>query len=291
MKYRICSWDKYQHYKDRNPKWIKLHTELLSSRMWVMLDDASRVLAIACMVLAAREHGCFDADPEFVKRVAFLNSTPDFSQLIKYGFLELLNEDGTVASDPLASCYQSASLEKRREEKRRSEKRRKEYVERLSTPDVDLVVEHYQKFHPQAHPDLKVRAKIKARLNDGYTAEQLCKAIDGCHLSPWHCGMNDNGRKYQGLELIIRDSTKVDQFIALSNPKTAALQTLSEKDREWAKLAMNQEASNERAGQSAPITAGDQQALVSLRGQGGPVQDADLPRPTIVSQGYSKIVY
>ena len=31
MKYRVKEWDTYQHYKDRNPPWIKLHFALLTS--------------------------------------------------------------------------------------------------------------------------------------------------------------------------------------------------------------------------------------------------------------------
>jgi hypothetical protein len=88
--YRIRNWDKYQHYSDRNPPWIKLHFELLTSRDWVTLDDASRVLAVASMLLASRnqeERGVVPNDPDFVKRVAFLNSTPDFRPLVRCGFL------------------------------------------------------------------------------------------------------------------------------------------------------------------------------------------------------------
>jgi len=44
---KIRNWEKYQHYKNRNPPWIKLHFEMLSSKDWVLVDDASRVLATA----------------------------------------------------------------------------------------------------------------------------------------------------------------------------------------------------------------------------------------------------
>ena len=41
----------------------------------------------------------------------------------------------------------------------------------------------------------------------------LKTAIDGCHRSPHHCGENDRGAKYQSLELIMRDSKHVLQFL------------------------------------------------------------------------------
>jgi hypothetical protein len=75
-------------YRDRNPPWIKLHWALLSSRDWVALDDASRVLAIACMLVASRNEGLVPVDPTYIKRVAYLNQTPNFKPLIECGFLE-----------------------------------------------------------------------------------------------------------------------------------------------------------------------------------------------------------
>lgn len=101
----VRNWRKFQHYKDRTPPWIKLHWSLISSRDWVMLDDASRVLAVASMLLASRNDqnpGCIPNDPEYVRRVAYLNSDPDFNPLIKCGFLE-------PASTTLAESTASAS--------------------------------------------------------------------------------------------------------------------------------------------------------------------------------------
>ena len=62
--------------------------------------------------------------------------------------------------------------------------------------------------------DAKRRSKVQARLKDGYTAEQLKRAIDGCALTPHNMGANDRGEKYNDLELICRDAAHVDRFIA-----------------------------------------------------------------------------
>lgn len=85
---KVKNWTQFQHYKDRNPPWIKLHFALLSSPDWVMLDDASRVLAVACMLIASRNAGAIPDDPAYLKRVAYLHRTPDFKPLIECGFLE-----------------------------------------------------------------------------------------------------------------------------------------------------------------------------------------------------------
>jgi len=83
----VRNWDKFQHYKKRNPPWVKLHFDMLASRDWVVLDDKSRVLAIACMLVASRNGGKVPKDPAYLQRVAYLHGEPDFTPLIECGFL------------------------------------------------------------------------------------------------------------------------------------------------------------------------------------------------------------
>ena len=95
----VRNWHQFQHYKDRNPPWIKLHFELLASEDWVTLSDASRVLAIACMLLASRNEGKVPANSAYIKRVAYLNSEPDFGPLIACGFLRLEGDASKLQAD------------------------------------------------------------------------------------------------------------------------------------------------------------------------------------------------
>jgi hypothetical protein len=55
----------------------------------------------------------------------------------------------------------------------------------------------------------KRSAVIAARLKDGYTVDQLCQAIDGARDHAFE----KDGRKYDELELIMRNEVKVDDFI------------------------------------------------------------------------------
>jgi uncharacterized protein YdaU (DUF1376 family) len=91
--------------------------------------------------------------------------------------------------------------------------------EETSSEQVDSVIAHYRTYHPRSKPGKVERDKIRARLKEGITTEDLCRAIDGCHVSPYHCGQNEMGTKYQGLELIVRDSAHVNRFIEIAeNP-------------------------------------------------------------------------
>lgn len=120
-KLRIKGWAEYQHYTDRDPKWIKLHVRILTSEDWVMLDDASKLLAVVCMVLAAGRKGEVPDNPDYIKRVAFLNKRPNLTPLIECGFLEILQANDTECPQMRANGTECLPREdKKREEKNRS---------------------------------------------------------------------------------------------------------------------------------------------------------------------------
>jgi len=85
--YRVSNWLRYQHYKNRNPPWIKLHYEILHSRDWLFASDYSKLQMVICLLVASRHDGNVPDDPEYIKRMAGLSFTPDLSELVDMGFL------------------------------------------------------------------------------------------------------------------------------------------------------------------------------------------------------------
>ena len=67
--------------------------------------------------------------------------------------------------------------------------------------------------HPRARLDAKRRKVIAQALALGYTAAELCQAIQGCALTPHNMGHNDRGTRYDELGLILRDADHIDRFI------------------------------------------------------------------------------
>lgn len=110
------NWDSFQHYKDRSPKWIKLHRSVLDDYDFHCLPVASKALAPLLWLLASE----FDGGHIVCNwdKLAFrLRVTPDecrqsVKHLIDSGFFRLVQD----ASKPLAECKQDACLEKSREE-------------------------------------------------------------------------------------------------------------------------------------------------------------------------------
>lgn len=80
--------------------------------------------------------------------------------------------------------------------------------------DVHQVFEHWRQVHdhPSAKLDPKRQRVIANAIKLGYSADDLCEAIDGCKLSPFHQGQNDRHTVYDDIALICRDAEHVDRF-------------------------------------------------------------------------------
>lgn len=143
--FRVRNWTKFQHYKKRNPPWIKLHTELLDNYEFSRLQDASKLLAMCICLLAARCDNRIPADAEWIQRKCSLKSKPDIAPLIDGGFVEWIQElpnAEQVASAVLADCKQSATSE--------TEERQRRDASASALAPV--------KFNPQEIPGLNVEA-------------------------------------------------------------------------------------------------------------------------------------
>jgi hypothetical protein len=90
---RVRNWSKYQHYKDRNPPWVKWYYDALSSRWWVGLDDKHRVLAMTCLLIASRHDGEVPDDIDYVREVGHIKSKSTFKPLLQCRFLEGEDQD------------------------------------------------------------------------------------------------------------------------------------------------------------------------------------------------------
>lgn len=141
----IKNWKRYQHYKDRNPPWIKLHFEMLSSEDWAMLPDASKALMIACMLIASRNEGRVPNKPAYIQRVAYMEHC-DFQPLLQSGFLI----DASESKRLIAEFRPETEVETEKETE-------KEKRVRFAPPSVDEVGEYCQSrkngIDPQAFVD------------------------------------------------------------------------------------------------------------------------------------------
>ncbi len=117
---KIKNWAEFQHYKDRNPPWIKLQTNTFKNYDFSRLPDASKLLAVCIWTLAAdSKDGSIPADFEYIKRQCNL------SDFVKIEHLKELIIKGYVidASNALTDHKQTACPERETEEEKKEKKR------------------------------------------------------------------------------------------------------------------------------------------------------------------------
>lgn len=96
----------------------------------------------------------------------------------------------------------------------------KKPVEQKISSKVQFVFEYWKKrlIHEEAKLGDSIADLIQTALGWGYSAEDLCRAIDGIRESPFHMGVNDSRTVHDGLKVILRDSEQVEKFMAMSYP-------------------------------------------------------------------------
>lgn len=83
--YSISGWENFQHYKKRNPPWVKLHGSMLTSVAWLKGSDLTRSLMTASILLAARYHNAIPLDMDILRPAAGLKCTDEeFHQSIAF---------------------------------------------------------------------------------------------------------------------------------------------------------------------------------------------------------------
>lgn len=90
-------------------------------------------------------------------------------------------------------------------------------TEPLVEPSPEIRVFNFWKEHmnhPRAVFDDKRRKAVVARLRAGYSVDDLILAVRGCKLTPHNMGQNERQSVFDDLELICRDTSHVERFMA-----------------------------------------------------------------------------
>ena len=235
----LIGWEKFQHYKDRDPPWVKLYRDLLTSESWVLGTDTSRLVQVASVLLAARYSNKIPYRWGLIKKVASLDCTEAqfkaaIQHLVEHNFLEIQEVTsetivvGQSASNVLATCTSEAEQRQSREE---TEQRRSVPQKRDSAP-AERIFEHWRSEfgHQKAVLDPKRRRVIEAalKLHDEPT---LRSAISGYRNSPHHMGENERRTVYDDIELFLRDATHIENGLRFARGPPAPAMSVVEKAR------------------------------------------------------------
>jgi len=162
----IKGWNKFQHFKDRKPPWIKLYRDILDDLEWHKLSGDAAKLLVMLWLLASETDG-YLPDIKVISfrfRIDIKECKKLISELKHYLDINMIS-DG----------YQSDSLETETETELETEKEKEIVV----SDDVLYIITYLneltgKKFRATTEANKKL---IRARIADGYTVDDFMTVI------------------------------------------------------------------------------------------------------------------
>ena len=111
----VENWDRFQHYRDRRPNWIKSYTDLLGRPEYAQLTFPQRGILHGLWLLYAESSRNIPVNTSYLSR--------QLGGKVQMRSLEALRRAGFIrfsASKPLAPGYQDAMPEKEKEKDTRA---------------------------------------------------------------------------------------------------------------------------------------------------------------------------
>jgi hypothetical protein len=118
----VRSWEKYQQYKDRDPKWIKVHRGLLSDYEFDQLTEIQQLHLIKIWLLAAQNDNKIPYDITWIERQIGAKSKVDVTPMISFGFL-VLYETVQDCTNAYLEKSRVENIDKRRVKKKTTKKK------------------------------------------------------------------------------------------------------------------------------------------------------------------------
>lgn len=117
--------------------------------------------------------------------------------------------------------------------------------------------------HPQAKPTRDRLAKVRARLAEGYSLDAIREAIDGAASAAF---VNEQGKRFDDLELICRSGSKLEDFIGRATQKAPPMQISGEEYAEKMAAKSKRESARQLASLSVEERAEFERGLTASRG-------------------------
>lgn len=229
--------------------WIKLYRKLTEHWLWEEKPFDKRSAWIDMLMMANHEEKkiCLGNELINVERGSFITS--ELKLMERWGwskckvrnFLKMLEEDGMILrkSDKKKttitivnySIYQDSETTERPHEdhKETTERPQKDTnkndkndkndknIKNIYSDAVKEIFDYYldtfKGFFKTYTLTKDRKAKIEARLKEGYTVDQIKTAIRNIRQSPFHCGENDRNKFYADISFICRNGSKLEEWI------------------------------------------------------------------------------
>lgn len=177
----VKNWEEFQQYKDREPKWIKLHRGLLRDYDFGVLSDKQKGQLMLIWLLAAETGNKVPYDAEWIKTQTQMREKPDLEQLVTSGFLFVYE-----SVQDCTEMYKSVPREEKRREEREETRAKEDFVLPDFIPkkewDDYLTMRKEKKKPPTAGAIRLLIAKLEKFKSDG---DDLSEILNNSTMAGW----------------------------------------------------------------------------------------------------------
>ena len=108
--FEIKNFEKFQHYKKRNPPWVRLYHSIMDDLEFAQLPDCTKAHLVQLWALAPRYNNRLPMDADFIAQRINATHPVDLNLLLEKGFIKRPKRKRN-ASNTLAGCKQNATPE------------------------------------------------------------------------------------------------------------------------------------------------------------------------------------
>jgi len=201
--YRIKGWEKFQHFKDRMPPWVKLYRELLDDLDWHNLEAESAKVLVMLWLIASEDKDREGKLPN-TKKLAFRLRIQE--QKLKQTLTKL--EHWLICDDivTISERYRGDAPETETET---------ETEAYICSPSAEVLDYLNQKALSKFRPVPANIKLIESRLKEGATVEEMKRVIDTM-VAKW---MDDEKMREYLRPSTLFNATKYSQYSGLAAPK------------------------------------------------------------------------
>ena len=216
---RVRNFDALQHYKERNPTWIKLYCSILEDYDFAQLPDETKFHAVGLMLLASRLNNKFPADEAWLRAKINAEKEINLEMLLEIRFLEAISSEKGEKTDESSGAKRAtnackskktkddlvsttfkneksrASTEQSREEERRTHTQQKR-DETLARSEEEIAVS----------VDSENSSQNNGHLSQ-FSLEECFKYVEICKSN------GENIKNPKGLATSLFENGKADAFI------------------------------------------------------------------------------
>lgn len=101
--FRIKNFERFQHYKNRRPSWIKFYNSLLTDMEFNSLTEVQQLHLLKLWLLASQNKNRLIFDSQTIRKRLGLDSRLSLEVFVKAGFIEIIEDTEKNASTALVS--------------------------------------------------------------------------------------------------------------------------------------------------------------------------------------------